>query len=146
MLARAIREGVAHDGRFLNPTVMPYDFYRAMSDEDVASVIVYLRSIPPVRNNLPLPKTLDNLMTPYAVPSNSPIPQPDNSTWERRGAYLVQIAGCQWCHTLRMPIDARFLAWNLQAGESTRNQLWSVLGCTNKQECWALSKPSFAGA
>lgn len=63
MLARAIREGVAHDGRFLNPAVMPYDFYRAMSDEDVASVIVYLRSIPPVRNNLPLPKTLDNLMT-----------------------------------------------------------------------------------
>jgi mono/diheme cytochrome c family protein len=101
MLARAIREGVAHDGRFLNPAVMPYEFYRALSDEDVASVIVYLRSIPPVRNNLPPPKSLDNLVTPYAVPINRPIPQPDNSTRERRGAYLVQIAGCQWCHTLR---------------------------------------------
>ena len=40
MLARAIREGVAHDGHFLNPAVMPYEFYRAMSDEDLASVIV----------------------------------------------------------------------------------------------------------
>jgi hypothetical protein len=50
MLARSIREGVAHDGRFLNPAVMPYEFYRGMSDEDLASVIVYLRSTPRVKN------------------------------------------------------------------------------------------------
>jgi len=101
ILARAIREGVAHDGHFLDPSVMPYEFYRAMSDEDLASVIVYLRSIPPVRNALPPPKTPDHLVTPYAVPITSPIPQPDLSTPEKRGAYLVRIAGCQWCHTLR---------------------------------------------
>ncbi len=47
MLARAIREGVAHDGHFLDATIMPYEFYRSMSDEDLASIIVYLRSIPP---------------------------------------------------------------------------------------------------
>ena len=101
MLARAIREGVAHDGRFLNPAVMPYEFYRAMSDEDLASIIVYLRSIPPIRNHLPPSKTPDNLVTPYAVPINNPILQPDISTPQKRGAYLVQIAGCQYCHTLR---------------------------------------------
>jgi mono/diheme cytochrome c family protein len=101
MLARAIREGVAHDGHFLNPAVMPYEFYHAMSDEDLASVIVYLRSIPPVRNNIPPSKAPDNLVTPYAVPINSPIPPPNISTPQKRGAYLVQIAGCQYCHTLR---------------------------------------------
>jgi hypothetical protein len=101
MLARAIREGVGHDGRFLNPAVMPYEFYRAMSDEDLSSVIVYLRSIPPIRNHFPPPKTPDNLVTPYAVPITRPIPQPDISTPQKRGAYLVQIAGCQYCHTLR---------------------------------------------
>ena len=52
MLARAIREGVGHDGHLLDPQVMPYEFYRSMSDEDLASIIVYLRSIPPVRNAL----------------------------------------------------------------------------------------------
>src|SRR5689334_79068 len=52
MLARAIREGVAHDGRLLDPTIMPYGFYRSMSDEDLASIIVYLRSILPIRNRL----------------------------------------------------------------------------------------------
>ena len=51
-LVRAIREGIGHDGRRLYP-VMPYKYFREMSDEDLASVIVYLRSIEPVRNMLP---------------------------------------------------------------------------------------------
>ncbi len=51
-LARAIREGVGHDGRALFP-IMPYQRYRNMSDEDLASVVVYLRSLPAVHNRLP---------------------------------------------------------------------------------------------
>src|SRR5947209_3739230 len=44
-LARAIREGIGHDGRALFPS-MPYPNYRWMPDEDLASVIVYLRTTP----------------------------------------------------------------------------------------------------
>src|SRR3989441_1430759 len=73
MLARAIREGVGHDGRLLDPTRMPYEFYRAMSDEDLASIIVYLRSIPAIRNPLPAPKRFDKLVAPFAIPINSPV-------------------------------------------------------------------------
>ena len=51
-LARAIREGIGHDGRALFP-IMPFQHYRAMSDEDLASVIVYLRSLPAARHELP---------------------------------------------------------------------------------------------
>jgi len=51
-LARAIREGVGHDGRALFP-IMPYKHYHNMSDEDLASVVVYLRSVPPVHHPLP---------------------------------------------------------------------------------------------
>lgn len=40
MLARAIREGISHDGRALFP-IMPYTQYRYLSDEDLASVVVY---------------------------------------------------------------------------------------------------------
>ena len=58
-LARAIREGIGHDGRTLFP-VMPYDKFRHMSDEDLASIIVYLRAQKPIRNPLP--------------PSNVPFP------------------------------------------------------------------------
>src|SRR5687767_7308932 len=53
--ARAIREGIGHDGRRLFP-MMPYMNFRSMSDEDLASVITYVRSIEPVRN--PLPKSM----------------------------------------------------------------------------------------
>jgi len=47
MLARAIREGIGHDGRVLDP-YMPYEWYHVLSDEDLASIIVYLRSLPAV--------------------------------------------------------------------------------------------------
>ena len=56
-LARAIREGIGHDGRALF-TMMPYPFYRKMSDEDLASVIVYLRSLAPLRHELPNSKMM----------------------------------------------------------------------------------------
>ncbi len=101
MLARAIREGVGHDGRLLHPTVMPYEFYRSMSDEDLASVIVYLRSIPPIRNALPASRASHSIVAPYAIPIYAPVPTPDLSTPVKRGTYLVQLGACQWCHTLR---------------------------------------------
>ena len=54
MLARSIREGIGHDGRALF-SLMPYHLFRHLPDEDVASIVVYLRSLPPAKN--PLPKT-----------------------------------------------------------------------------------------
>lgn len=52
MLSRAIREGVGHDGRALS-LPMYWGSFRHLSDEDLASVVVYLRTIPPVKNKLP---------------------------------------------------------------------------------------------
>jgi mono/diheme cytochrome c family protein len=103
-LARAIREGIGHDGRTLFP-LMPYERYRIMPDEDVASVIVYLRSLPPVRN--PLPNTdiifpVKYLMRSAPQPITDPVPAPDLSDPVKRGAYLVTIASCRDCHT---PMD-----------------------------------------
>ena len=52
MLARAIREGIGHDGRALY-WGMWYQSFAGLSDEDLAAVVVYLRTLPPVRNVLP---------------------------------------------------------------------------------------------
>jgi len=100
-LARAIREGVSHDGRALFP-FMPYPDFRVMTDEDLASIIVYLRSLSPVRNQLP---TTDLIFPVKYLIRNvpQPVPEPDVSTPEKRGKYLVTIAGCSDCHT---PQDA----------------------------------------
>jgi hypothetical protein len=101
-LARAIREGISHDGRALFP-IMPYEKFRAMTDEDLASVIVYIRSLKPQRN----------VMTPTAVPFPvsrliNNVPQPvegpvtaDMSTPEKRGEYIVRMAACEDCHSTR---------------------------------------------
>ena len=100
-LARAIREGIGHDGRALFP-LMPYEQFRAMSDEDLASIIVYIRSLSPVRN--PLPKTEIIFPVKYLIrgvpqPLTSPVPEPDSSTPEKRGEYRVRMADCVVCHS-----------------------------------------------
>lgn len=101
-LARAIREGVGHDGRALFP-IMPYTQYRRMSDEDLASVAVYFRSLPPVRNDLPKTEIIfpvKYLIRGVPEPVTSSVPElPGTSSALDRGAYLVSMAGCSDCHT-----------------------------------------------
>jgi mono/diheme cytochrome c family protein len=99
-LARAIREGISHDGHTLFP-LMPYSHFRRMADEDLASVVVYLRSLPAVRN--PLPKTEIRFPVKYLIrgvpePVTSAV-QADLSTPMSRGKYLVDMAACSDCHT-----------------------------------------------
>ncbi|MGH2619791.1 MAG: c-type cytochrome [Anaerolineales bacterium] len=48
---RAIRHGVGEDGRSL--IVMPANFFGWLGDSDLASVIAYLETLPPVDNVLP---------------------------------------------------------------------------------------------
>ena len=100
-LARAIREGIGHDGRALFPT-MPYQSYREMSDEDLASIIVYLRTIPPVKNQLPttrMPFPLNFLMQNVPQPVTAAVAAADESNQVAFGGYLVKMAACADCHT-----------------------------------------------
>jgi hypothetical protein len=99
-LARAIREGISHDGQTLFP-MMPYTHFRRMSDEDLASVIVYLRSLPPIRHELPRSEV--RFPVKYLV-RGAPQPiteavQADLSTPVGRGEYLVNLSVCSECHT-----------------------------------------------
>lgn len=103
-LARAIREGIGHDGRALFP-MMPYTHYRAMSDEDLASVIVYLRSLPAVRHELPKTEIIfpvKYLIRTVPEPVTSPVADLGRSDPIKYGALLVNLAGCADCHTPRV--------------------------------------------
>lgn len=104
-VARAIREGVRKDGTALFP-VMPYLAFANMSDEDVKSVVVYLRTIPAVRNTVPtrqLPGPLEYIVNTIPQPLTAPVPAHPSSTPVERGKYLVTVADCVGCHT---PVDA----------------------------------------
>jgi mono/diheme cytochrome c family protein len=106
-IARAIREGIADDGHALFP-LMPYEHFRHLSDEDLASVVVFIRSLPAVRNELPpakIPFLFARLIQAVPQPVTKPVPKPDASTPAKRGEYLAKMGTCSDCHT---PRDARF--------------------------------------
>lgn len=99
-ILRAIREGVSRDGRPLAP-LMPYAYYRSMSDEDALAVVAYLRSIPPqkgktLETNLNFPLNLIAKTLPE--PLDAPVPSPKDDPVARQN-YLVTIGGCRDCHT-----------------------------------------------
>jgi mono/diheme cytochrome c family protein len=56
-ITRVIREGVRTDGRRL--VLMPWEDYAVITDDDLAGVIAYLRSIPAVDNEIPAPAIED---------------------------------------------------------------------------------------
>jgi mono/diheme cytochrome c family protein len=100
-LARAIREGIGHDGRTLFP-MMPYQKLRHMSDEDLASIIVCLRSARPVRNQVPPTRIIfpvKYLIRNAPKPVVEPVREPDVSDKANWGKYLVTRSGCEDCHT-----------------------------------------------
>jgi mono/diheme cytochrome c family protein len=100
-IARAVREGVGRDGRALFP-IMPYQEFRHISDEDLASVIVYIRTLQPVRTSLPktrLPFPLSRLINLAPEPITAPVPQPDMNDPAKLGEYLTYAGGCIGCHT-----------------------------------------------
>jgi mono/diheme cytochrome c family protein len=100
-LARAIREGIGHDGRTLFP-LMPYPNFRQLPDEDIAAVVVYLRSLAPVHNRLPPSQIIfpvKYLIRSVPEPITAPVPEPDLSTAAKRGKFLATVAACADCHT-----------------------------------------------
>src|SRR6478752_4152457 len=51
-ILRLLRDGVAPDRDFMVP-LMPFGYYQHLSDEDARSVVAYLRSVPPYRQERP---------------------------------------------------------------------------------------------
>ncbi len=100
-IARAIREGVRKDGSALFP-VMPYTEFRHLDDEDVKSIVVYLRTLAPVRNQVPvrqLPGPLEYIVKTMPEPLTTPQPSHASGTPEQRGEYLARLATCRECHS-----------------------------------------------
>ncbi|HEY6765960.1 MAG TPA: hypothetical protein VI386_14445 [Candidatus Sulfotelmatobacter sp.] len=98
-MARAIREGIGHDDRTIFP-IMPYRFYRTLSDEDLAAVLVYLRTIPAVPNPVPVTEVkfpVNYLVRGAPEPVTQPVHGPDTVDQLAKGKYLVQL-GCG-CHS-----------------------------------------------
>ena len=103
-LMRAIREGIDNEGAGLFP-LMPYRDYASLSDEDTRAIVAYLRTLPPVKNQV-LEKDLDfpvGIFIRFAPrPLEAPVPEPDRANPVAHGHYLGR--ACVRCHS---PVDSR---------------------------------------
>jgi mono/diheme cytochrome c family protein len=101
-IKRALLEGLRPDhGRLSGvalAAIMPAKFYKALLPNDLDAIIAYLRSVKPVRNQVPDPV--------YKAPvRRDPYPDADAGFSKamladsaKRGAYLVTIGHCMECH------------------------------------------------
>ncbi|ABF41273.1 cytochrome c, class I [Candidatus Koribacter versatilis Ellin345] len=95
---RALRQGIGHDGRTLFP-LMPYEFFRQLSDEDLAAAIVYIRSLPPVHHEQPKTFVTEDLKKTYKpFPMPASVAEPDRSDRVAYGKYLATAGHCGACH------------------------------------------------
>jgi mono/diheme cytochrome c family protein len=124
-IVQALREGLNFERATLFP-IMPIDWYHGMSDEDILSVVAYLRSLPPVHNQVPkrevsfITKALFTfgLMKPKE-PITTPVSAPPRGITPEYGGYVARnLAGCADCHTPRNLDDGQFYLDSLFAGSS----------------------------
>jgi cytochrome c553 len=130
---RAIRHGVGHDGRGL--ILMPSRILYELSDEDLVDLIAYLKSLPPVDNELPSTKLgpLGRVMMALGqLPADATTPavtvidhygrrpiMPEPGVTVEYGKYLA--LSCTLCHGTNLNgqlirTDAEYLAPNLTPG------------------------------
>jgi mono/diheme cytochrome c family protein len=104
---RAIRHGVAADGRQL--IIMPSHWLNYMTDQDLGSVIAYIKTVPPVDQEWPERKVafiptrflLALGAFPFApelIAKNGPRTTPAPAVSVEYGEYLSHIANCRDCH------------------------------------------------
>lgn len=97
-LARAIREGIRPDGSVIGPP-MPIGLYRGLSDDDLMSIVMFLRTVPASANETPFSTYNIPLPPAYGPPIDSVPSVPAGVTVEY-GAYLAgPVAHCIECHT-----------------------------------------------
>jgi len=104
-LLHAVTTGVSRDGRAMFP-IMPYPNYGRSAEDDVTSILAYIRTLPPIANSVP-PRTLEmpmNLIVRTIPQPASFAPRPAPADRQTYGEYLTRLASCNECHT---PIDGQ---------------------------------------
>jgi len=99
-LFRVITTGVDKNGRAIFP-VMPYHNYGQMDEEDIKSIIAYIRTLKPIKNQVPesssdFPMNFIINMLPQKASLTKMPPETDVVNY---GKYLVTSAACIDCHT-----------------------------------------------
>ncbi len=100
-----VRHGIGSDGRAL--AIMPSAEYVYLSDEDLADIVAYVRTVPPVHDDLPerafgpIGRAMVTLgrfpfATDLMLPDARHLPAPEKAPTHEFGYYLTRL--CTGCH------------------------------------------------
>lgn len=128
-IARTLRHSVGNDGRFIFE-FMPF---QNLSDEDLTAIISFLRSQPPVRNEVPrseysfLGKALFTLMDVQPTgPTGTPPKTVTREVSAEYGKYIAySVANCYGCHTERDLQTGAFIGTPLAGGMLFTPDAWT---------------------
>lgn len=99
---RAITCGVSKDGERVYFPMMPYPALNKATEEDVYSIIAYIRTLAAIENEVPQ-STINfplNIILKMSVPPRyTSQPAPDKNNPVEYGKYLVGMCGCVECHS-----------------------------------------------
>ena len=108
-IMRAIRDGIGRDGHLMIP-MMPFNSYQHMSDEDLRSVVAYLRTVPAVKN--PVDRSQNKLPfvagfflgrgVAHHLPTHDVVAPPAPSRGGdpiKHGEYVARLGHCSDCHS-----------------------------------------------
>lgn len=98
----ALRKGERPNGVHL-AAVMPADFYEIITENDLNSIVAYLRTVKPVKQTYPDP--VYRMALPRNIPpgAEKPFTEADMSDKVKKGFYLATIGHCFECHTPMTP-------------------------------------------
>ncbi len=97
---RAITVGVDKECKPLFP-VMPYQNYGKLDSNDIIAVIAYIRTLPTIKNDVPISKAKfpTNFIMNTIPQDATPQPMPSRSAEVAYGKYIATAASCIDCHT-----------------------------------------------
>jgi mono/diheme cytochrome c family protein len=118
-IARTLRYGVGSDGR----AILDFMPFHDASDEDLTAIISYLRSMKPVKREIPktqyklLGKAINAFLLEPVGPTETPPVSVKPDSTAVYGKYLVSsIGNCRGCHTPRNPLTGAYAGPDFSGG------------------------------
>lgn len=118
-LIQAITEGVNKKGEPLFPC-MPYASLNRIDEEDLYSLVAYVRTLKPIPNTLPekkIKRMFKYIERTFPKPYD-PQPRPDSSDKVASGKYLATIGNCIFCHTTMTKLAKPLKGMDMAGGNS----------------------------
>lgn len=121
-LFRMLRYSLKADG---TPSIAPMMPFANMADDDLVAIVSYLRTLEPVRNEVPEPKwtfmgkAVRTFMDPFKpiTGHNPPKTAPPQEPTVERGEYIARyVANCHACHTEHDPATMTMIGPDFAGG------------------------------